>query len=93
MKQINMDDYKTEKAAVDSELDRLREIHSNLNLQTSRMQMEEKQKSARTGLAREVSEAGGLTAGLADVLIDRVYVYPGSQVEIVWKVKDFCMEQ
>ena len=27
------------------------------------------------------------------MLIDRVYVYPGSQVEIIWKMKDFCMEQ
>ena len=31
-------------------------------------------------------------AGLADTLIDRVYVYPNHQVEIVWKMKDFCME-
>ena len=36
--------------------------------------------------------AGGLTAGLADTLIDRVYVYPNNQVEIIWKMKDFCME-
>ena len=31
-------------------------------------------------------------AGLADTLIDRVYVYPNNQVEIVWKMKDFCTE-
>ena len=54
--------------------------------------MDEKEKSAKTELAREVVEASGLTAGLVDTLIDRVYVYPGSQVEIVWKMKDFCME-
>lgn len=36
--------------------------------------------------------AGGLTAGLADTLIERVYVYPNNQLEIVWKMKDFCME-
>ena len=34
----------------------------------------------------------GLTAGLADTLIDRVYVYPGNRVEIAWKMKDFCLE-
>ena len=54
--------------------------------------MDEKEKNARTELAREVVGAGGLTAGLADTLIDRVYVYPGNQIEIVWKIKDFCME-
>ena len=92
LKQITMEDYKVQKAAVDSELDRLRTIHSNLKVQTSQMEMDEKAKSARTELAREVVGAGGLTAGLADTLIDRVYVYPNNQVEIVWKMKDFCME-
>lgn len=93
LKQITMADYKREKTAVDSELDRLREIHSNLKVQTSRMEMNEKAKSARTELAREVVRTGGLTAGLADTLIDRVYIYPNNQVEIVWKMKDFCMKQ
>ena len=92
LKQITMEDYKSQKSAVDSELDRLREIRSNLKVQTSQMEMDEKAKSARTELAREVVRAGGLTAGLADTLIERVYVYPNNQVEIVWKMKDFCME-
>ena len=91
LKQITMEDYKSQKSAVDSELDRLREIRSNLKVQTSQMEMDEKAKSARTELAREVVGADGLTAGLADTLIDRVYVYPNNQVEIVWKMKDFCM--
>ena len=92
LKQISMGDYKTQKATVDNELDRLREIHSKLKMQTSQMQMKEKEKSAKTELAQEVVGAGGLTAGLADTLIDRVYVYPGNQVEVVWKMKDFCIE-
>ena len=87
-----MEEYKIQKAAVDSELDRLREIHSNLKVLTSQMEMDEKAKSARTELAREVVGAGGLTAGLANTLIDRVYVYPNYQVEIIWKVKNYCME-
>lgn len=62
-------------------------------MQTAQMQMAETEKRARTELAQEVSEAGGLTAGLAEMLIDRVYVYPDNQVEIVWKMKDFCMEE
>ena len=92
LKQITMEDYKIQKAAVDSELDRLREIHSNLRAQTSQMEIDEKSKSARTQLAREIVGAGGLTAGLADTLIDRVYAYPNNQVEINWKMKDFCVE-
>lgn len=42
LKQITMEDYKVQKAAVDSELDRLRTIHSNLKVQTSQMEMDEK---------------------------------------------------
>ena len=93
MKQITTEEYKAQKAAIDIELDRLREIHSKLKMQTSQMQMNEKEKRARTELAQEVSEAGGLTAGLAEALIDRVLVYPDNRVEILWKMKDFCMEE
>ena len=92
LEQISMEDYKTQKATVDNELDRLREVHSKLKMQTSQMQMKEKEKSAKIELAQEVIGANGLTAGLADTLIDRVYVYPGNQVEVIWKMKDFCIE-
>ena len=92
LKQITMEDYKIQKDAVDSELDRLREIYLHLKAQTSQIEMDEKTKNARTELAREVVGAGGLTVGLANTLIDRVYVYPNHQVEIVWKMKDFSME-
>lgn len=83
LKQITMEDYKTQKAAVDGELDQLRKIHSNLRVWTSQMEMDEKSKSARTDLAREVVGAGGMTAGLA-----RMFAYPNTQVKIVWKMTD-----
>lgn len=86
----SIEDYKSQKAAIDIELDRLRAIHSALKVQTARMQLDEQTKSARAKLAQEVTGANGLTAGMADALIDRVYVYPGDRVEIVWKMKDFC---
>ncbi len=56
------------------------------------MRMDSEARSARKRLAQEVAGAGGLTQGLADTLIDRVYIYPGNQVEIIWKMKDFCGE-
>lgn len=34
----------------------------------------------------------GLAVNLADTLIDRVYVYPDNPLEIVWKMKEFCMK-
>ena len=47
-------------------------------------------KSKEVKLAQEIIETEGLTAGLVDTLIERVYVYPGNQLDIEWKIKDFC---
>ena len=41
--------------------------------------------------ATKASEAGKLTRSLAEMLIDRVYIYPGSRVEVQWKVLGFCV--
>ena len=75
LQEISVEEYKRQKAAVDRELERLREIQSALKAQTAQMQSDEKVKSTRTKLAQEVVGASGLTAELVDVLIDRVYVY------------------
>ena len=77
---------------IDIELNRLKQLHSSLAAQTTQMQMDDKTKNARIELAQEITGTSGLTAELANTLIDRVYVYPGNQIEIVWKTKDFCIE-
>ena len=92
LKQICLEDYTSLKAHTDRELGRLEAIHTTLKEKTLQMQADEKTKSARNKLAQEVIGAGGLTAGLVDALIERVYVHPNCQVEIVWKMKNFCME-
>lgn len=91
--QITMEVYQAERAVIDTELSRLKQIHSGIAAQTTQMQMDEKTKSARTKLAQEITSTSSLTAELANALIDRVYVHPGNQVEIVWKMKDFCVEE
>lgn len=92
LKEIGADAFKVQKAVLDGELAQLKQVHAAVTAQVERMRGDEKAKHARTELAREVSGASGLTAGLVDALIDRVYVYPDNQVEIVWKVKDFYTE-
>lgn len=91
--QITMEVYQTERAMIDTELSRLKQLHSSIAAQTTQVQMDEKTKSVRTKLAQEITSTSGLTAELADALIDRVYVHPGNQVEIVWKMNDFCVEE
>ena len=77
---------------LDGELARLKQVHAAVTAQVEQARGDEKTNRARIELAREVSGASGLTAGLADALIDRMYVSPENQVEIVWKMKDFCGE-
>ena len=92
LKEISMEEYKAQKADVDTELERLRQVHNALTAEISQAKMDTKTKNARLELAQEISAASGLSTSLADALIERVDIYPGNQVDIVWKVKDFCVE-
>ena len=93
MQVIDKATYLERKAVLDEELNRLTRIKSSLAAtvnQTKANQM--KQDNARE-LAETVVNSGSLTSTLAEALIEKVYVYPGNQVEIIWKTKDFCLEQ
>lgn len=92
LQEISTEEYKSRKTEVDKELTRLTHIHIALCKQTEQMQMDNETKATRKQLAQEVTGAGGLTAALVNALIERVNVYPGNQVEIIWKMKDFCVE-
>jgi len=89
LQEIGIEEYKRQKAVVDAELNRLKQLHSILKAQTMQMKSDEETKKARHDLAQEISQSSGLTQELADTLIERVYVYPQNQIEIVWKIKDF----
>ena len=92
-KEICMDEYKAKKDEIDIELHQLKQLQSAISAQTAQMQGYEKSKNARMELAQKVTQASGLTVDLAEALIDRIYVYPENQLEIVWKMNDFCSEQ
>ena len=93
LKEISMEEYKAQKAGVDTELERLRQVHNALTAEISQAKMDAKTKNARLELAQEISAASRLSISLADALIERVDIYPGNQVDIVWNAKDFCMEE
>ena len=90
--EISLEEYKRMKEEIDVDLSQLEQSYSLLQTQTMQMQMDEKTKKARTKLARKISEANVLTAELTDALFERVYVYPGNQLDIEWRIKDFCVE-
>lgn len=82
--------YREKKAALDNELVRLKEMQSALSSQLSQVRVNEETKNANRALARKVVDIGQLSTELVDALIERVYVYPGQNVEIVWKVAGFA---
>ena len=92
LQEISLDEYKRLKAEIDLDLSRLEQSYSLLRTQNIQMQMDEKIKKVRTNMARKISESDTLTVELADALFERIYVYPGNQLDIEWKIKDFCVE-
>lgn len=93
LKKIDLPEYKAKKAVIDAELDRLQKIQSVTTERTEQMKMNEKSRKARRNLAKEITESAGLTSELVNALIERVYLYPDNQMEIIWKIKDFCLEE
>ena len=61
-----------------------------VNLKCHVLENDEKLKTLQT--AKTVKKENTLTQALADMLIDKVYVYPDNRLEIEWKIKDFCTD-
>lgn len=85
--------YLERKAVLDEELNRLTRIKNSLAASINQARAGQMQQSNAKELAETAVKSNGLTLALAETLIEKVYVYPGNQVEIIWKTKDFCMEQ
>lgn len=56
--------------------------------QTKQAQADYEAKVKRREIIKEVSGADSLTQSLIDALIDKVYVFPGNRIEIVYKMQD-----
>ena len=54
------------------------------------MKIDSKTKSQIIQIAKDVSKENILTQALADTLVDKVYISPEKNIEIVWKIQDFC---
>lgn len=82
-------EYRMKKGVLDAELTRLQEVQAALSTQLSQRQADEQTKNANRLLAEKVVDIGKLNTELVDMLIDRVYVYPQQNIEIVWKEGGF----
>lgn len=89
LREINLDTYKARKADCDSRLIKTKNAYAALAARAKQVQGEQAEQAKRQQIIREISDADSLTPSLADLLIEKVYVFPGKHVEISYKVRDF----
>lgn len=92
LEEISEAKYKEQKTVLEQEATHIQQLHEALAAQLAQAQMDEQRKKARNQLAQKVMDSGKLSAELVDALIERVYVYPANQIEIVWKMSDFALK-
>ena len=92
LREISLVEYRQRKADIDKELVRLEQAYAELSKQATQMQMAQNTKNASRKLAERIADTGSLNANLTDAVIERVYVFPGNRIDVVWKMKDFFVE-
>ncbi|GHV33059.1 hypothetical protein FACS18949_06030 [Clostridia bacterium] len=88
--ELDAAEYKAEKAKVDAELDSLKNALERLTAETKAITTAKSADNELRSLAGTAVSESKLTRPLVDALIDKVYVYPGNRVEIIWKSADFA---
>lgn len=88
MGEIDVEKYKSEKAAIDAEILRTNNACAAVTAQAKRQQEEQVQRDSRNEIWSAVAEASELTPDLVDMLIEKVVVFPDKRIDIVYKVKD-----
>ena len=89
MEEISLDEYKAAKSAVDNDLRQIEQIFKRLESEVKRMQLSSEDNKKLRGIANDVTGAGKLTRTLAELLVNKVYVYPDNRIEIDWTISDF----
>lgn len=61
--------------------------YATISAQAKKKQEEQARQSSRTEIAKVITDAEGLTPELVNLLIEKVYVFPGNGIEISYKVQ------
>lgn len=89
LKEITLDEYKNEKAVIDEKLTAVTNAFNSTSQSNENALRTKEEKEKRLLLAEKITAQKSLTKELADLLIEKVNVYPNNQIEILWKIKDF----
>ena len=85
--------YKTSKTSIDAELKHLSHTLAALKTDAAIISAAKASEDELRQIADVSLGTDKLSASLVELLIDKVYVYPDNQIEIIWKVADFCSAQ
>ena len=86
---IQPEEYKKRKTALDADLTQQREVYEVIREQEEKAAP----RAASVKAAREALDADKLGQELADLLIDKVLVYPDNRIEIQWGASGFgCID-
>lgn len=88
MGEIDVETYKSEKAACDAAILRAKNAYAAIAAQAKKKQEEQAQQFSRTEITKAITDADVLTPELVNLLIEKVYVFPGKRIEIAYKVQD-----
>ena len=88
MGEIDLNTYKAEKAACDELLLKTKNAYATVLAQAKQKQDEQARQDSRKEASKVIFDADTLTTELAELLIDRVLVYPDKRIEIAYKIRD-----
>lgn len=86
--EITNQQYVTQKTELDASLTRTKNAYAAVTAQTKQAQESHAEEVQRQNIIQEISTADGLNPAIADMLIEKVYVFPDKRIEIVYKIKD-----
>ena len=89
MGEIDVETYKSEKAACDAAILKAKNAHAAIAVQAEKRQEEQARQSSRAEIAKAITNSDSLTPELVNLLIEKVYVFPDKRIEIAYKIKDF----
>ena len=92
MGEIDLNTYKAEKAACDELLLKTKNAYAAVLAQAKQKQDEQARQDSRKEASKAIFDADTLTTALAELLIDRMLVYPDKRMEIAYKIQDFLVE-
>ena len=88
MGEIDLNTYKAEKAACNELLLKTKKAYAAVLAQVKQKQDEQARQDSRKEASKAIFDADTLTTELAELLIDRVLVYPDKRIEIAYKIQD-----